>query len=168
MGGPAATLVEYGADTTRTIGSLVLNGKTSKYPNIKFVFSHAGGMMPFLIERFLNGTAEEVVPGIITKGQGGTGELHSGYPAKVPKGVLYELKRQYYDTAQASNPVAMGALKKVVGPTQIVYGTDYWYRTAEETGRGLTTNKVFTAAELRMIDRGNVEKIIPKYKSAGS
>jgi len=166
MGGPASTLVEYGADTTRTIGSLVLNGKTSKYPNIKFIFSHAGGMMPFLIERFLNGTAEEVVPGIVTKGQGGTGELHSGYPAKVPKGVLYELKRQYYDTAQASNPVAMGALKKVVGPTQIVYGTDYWYRTAEETGRGLTTNKVFTAAELRMIDRGNVEKIIPKYKNA--
>ncbi len=165
-GGIAATLVEYGADTTRTIGSLVQNGTTSKYPNIKFIFSHGGGMMPYVIERFLGGTAEEIVPGIVTKGQGGTGELHSGYSAKVPKGVLYELRRQYYDTAQASNPVAMGALRKVVPVTQIVYGTDYWYRTAEETGRGLTTNKVFNAEELRMISRGNAERILPKYKSS--
>lgn len=166
MGGPASTLVEYGADTTRTIGSLVQNGKTSKYPNIKFIFSHGGGMMPYVIERFLGRTAEEIVPGIVTKGQGGTGVLHSGYSERVSKGVLYELRRQYYDTAQASNPIAMDALKKVAGATQIVYGTDYWYRTAAETSRGLTTNKVFTAAEPRMIDRGNVERIIPKYKNA--
>jgi predicted TIM-barrel fold metal-dependent hydrolase len=164
--GIAPTLVEYGADTTRTIGSLVLNGTTSKFPNIKFIFSHGGGHMPFVIERFVNGTAEEIVPGIVTKGQGGTGVLHSNYPAKVPKGVLYELRRQYYDTAQASNPVAMGALRKVVPVTQILYGTDYWFRTAAETGRGLVTNKVFNAEELRMINRGNVERIIPKYKGA--
>jgi 6-methylsalicylate decarboxylase len=163
-GGIAQTLVEYGADTTRTIGSVIQNGTTSKYPNIKFIFSHGGGMMPYVIERFLGGTAEEVVPGVVTKGQGGTGVLHSGYSQKVPKGVLYELRRQYYDTAQASNPVAMGALRQVVPVTQIVYGTDYWYRTAEETGRGLTTNKVFNAQELQMINRGNVERIIPKYK----
>jgi predicted TIM-barrel fold metal-dependent hydrolase len=165
MGGPAATLVEYGADTTRTIGSLVQNGTTSKFPNIKYIFSHGGGMMPYVIERFLGGTAEEVVPGIVTKGQGGTGVLHSGYSERVPKGVLYELRRQYYDTAQASNPVAMGALRKVVPVTQIVYGTDYWYRTAEETSKGLVTNKVFNAEELRMINRGNVERMLPKYKS---
>jgi len=58
----------------------------------------------------------------------------------------------------------MGALRQVVPVTQIVYGTDYWYRTAEETGRGLTTNKVFNAQELQMINRGNVERIITKYK----
>jgi len=46
-----------------------------------------------------------------------------------------------------------------------MFGTDYWYRTAAETGRGLTTNKVFSEAELKMIDRGNVERILPKYKS---
>lgn len=140
MGGPAATLVEYGADTTRT-------------------------MMPYVIERFLGGTAEEIVPGIVTKGQGGTGVLHSGYSERVPKGALYELRRQYYDTAQASNPVAMGALRKVVPVTQILFGTDYWYRTAEETSKGLVTNGVFNAEELRMINRGNVERMLPKYKS---
>jgi predicted TIM-barrel fold metal-dependent hydrolase len=166
MGGPAPTLVEYGADTTRTIGSLIQNGKTSKYPNIKFIFSHGGGMMPYVIERFLVGSAAEVVPGIVTKGQGRSGALDSGYSARVPKGVLHELKRQYYDTAQASNPIAMDALKKVVGTSQILYGTDYWYRTTAETGRGLTTAKVFSAREIRMIERGNTERILPRYKKA--
>ncbi|MEQ1884873.1 MAG: amidohydrolase family protein [Bryobacteraceae bacterium] len=152
------TIIEYGADTTRTIASLIFSGSSTKYPDIKWIFSHGGGMMPYVIERFVNGTTVELVPGIVTKGQGNIP------PAKVPGGVLKELQKMHYDTAQASNPVAMRALRTVVPVTQILFGTDYWYRTAEETGRGLTTNKVFTDAELKMIDRGNVERILPKYK----
>ena len=154
------TVVEYGADTTRTIANLILSGSTTKFPDITWIFSHGGGMMPYVIERFLSGTTAELIPGVTTKGQG------SNPPAKVPKGVLYELRKMYYDTAQASNPVAMRALRTVVPVSQIVFGTDYWYRTAEETGHGLTTNKVFSAQELRMINRGNVERILPRYKNA--
>jgi hypothetical protein len=71
----------------------------------------------------------------------------------------------YYDTAQATNPVAMGALRKVVPVSQIVYGTDYWYRSAWETTQGLTTNGVFTAAELAAINRGNALRILPRYRA---
>lgn len=153
------TVIEYGADTTRTIASLIFSGSSTKYPDIRWIFSHAGGMMPYVIERFLTGTTAELIPGVTTKGQG------NNPPAKVPNGVLHELQKMHYDTAQASNPVAMRALRTVVPVTQILFGTDYWYRTAGETGKGLTTNQVFTAAELKMIDRGNVERILPKYKS---
>jgi predicted TIM-barrel fold metal-dependent hydrolase len=159
------TLIEYGADTGRTIGSLIFSGASSKYPDIKFIFSHGGGVVPFLIERFLLGTAAEVVPGIVTKGAGGTGVVGSNFPQKVPKGPLYELRKLYYDTAQATNPVAMGALRKVVPISQIVFGTDYWFRTVEETARSLTASKVFNDAELRAINRGNAERILQKYKS---
>jgi len=154
------TVVEYGTDTTRTIASLIFSGSTTRFPDIQWIFSHGGGMVPYVIERFLNGTTADVVPGITTKGQGNIP------PAKVPKGVLSELRKMYYDTAQASNPVAMRALRTVVPVNQIVFGTDYWYRTAEETSRGLTTNKVFNAEELRMINRGNAERILPRYKGA--
>ena len=152
------TVIEYGADTTRTIASLILSGSTTRYPDISWIFSHGGGMMPYVIERLVSGVMTEVVPGIVTKGQG------SNPPAKVPKGVLYELRKMYYDTAQASNPVAMGALRKVVPVSQIVYGTDYWYRSAAETSRGLMTNGVFSADELKAINRGNAERILPRYK----
>jgi predicted TIM-barrel fold metal-dependent hydrolase len=153
------TVVEYGADTTRSIASLILSGSTTRFPDITWIFSHAGGMMPFLIERFLSGTRTEIVPGIATKGQGTTP------PANVPKGVLYELRKMYYDTAQTSNPVAMRALRTVVPVSQIVYGTDYWYRNAEETSHNLVNCKVFNAEELRAINRGNAERIMPKYKT---
>ena len=46
-------VIEYGTDTTRAIMSLVVINVNEKYPNLKFTFSHAGGTMPFLIERIL-------------------------------------------------------------------------------------------------------------------
>jgi predicted TIM-barrel fold metal-dependent hydrolase len=154
-----AAMIEFGTDTTRTIADLIFSGTTTKYPNIVWIFSHAGGSMPFMIERFLTGATAEIVPGIPTKG------LTYAAPQNVPKGVLYELRKMYYDTAQASNPVALDALRKVVPTSQIVYGTDYWYRTSEETARGLTTSKVFNASELRAIARGNAERILPRLRS---
>jgi len=156
--GVADTLVDYGADTTRTIGSLIYSGTSGKYPDIRWIFSHGGGVMPFVIERFIGGSQAEIVPGIVTKGQDGAP------PKNVPQGTLTEIRKMYFDTAQASNPVAMGALRQVVPVSQILFGTDYWYRTAAETAHGLTTCKVFNDAELRMINRGNAEKLLPKYK----
>jgi len=157
--GVGDTIVDYGADTTRTIASLIYSGTTTKYPDIQWIFSHGGGVMPFVIERFLGGTQAEIVPGIVTKGQ------DSAPPKNVPDGTLAEIRKMYYDTAQASNPVAMRALRQVVPVSQILYGTDYWYRTAAETARGLMTCKVFNDAELRMIYRGNAERLMSKYRS---
>jgi predicted TIM-barrel fold metal-dependent hydrolase len=152
-------MIEFGTDTTRTIADLIFSGTTTRFPEVVWIFSHGGGVMPFLIERLLQGTSDEVVPGIVTKG------MDFAAPKTVPKGVMYELRKMYYDTAQATNPVAMDALRKVVPVSQILYGTDYWYRTAAETAKGLTTNRVFNDAELRAINRGNIETILPRYKS---
>jgi predicted TIM-barrel fold metal-dependent hydrolase len=156
-------MIEYGTDTTRTIASLIFSGTTRRFPNITWIFAHGGGVMPYIIERFFQGGASaEIVPGIVTKGQ-------NGVPVKnLPTGqdVLSELRKLYYDIAQASNPVAMGALRQVVLMSQILYGTDYWYRTAEETARGLATANVFNTQEMRAINRGNAERILPRYRRA--
>ena len=113
------TVVEFGADTTRTIGSLVFSGTSTRYPNIRFVFSHGGGTMPFMIDRFL-GQAQDPKSA-----------------ALLPHGVVYELKRFYYDTAFASSPEAMAALMDLVGPAQIVFGTDFPYAPAIQTVKEL-------------------------------
>jgi predicted TIM-barrel fold metal-dependent hydrolase len=154
-------MIEFGADTTRVIASLVFSGFTQRYPDIRWVFAHSGGVMPFIIERFFQGgTSAEILPGIVTKGQdGGRGNAPPGDE------VLRQLRSFHYDTAQSSNPVAMEALKKVVGVTQILFGTDFWYRTAAETSRGLVTSRVFTPAELQAIDRGNAERLIPRLRN---
>jgi 6-methylsalicylate decarboxylase len=160
-----AAMIEFGTDTTRTIASLIFTGTTKRFPDITWVFSHAGGTMPFLIERFFqSGTSAEVVPGIVTKGQ-------AFPPVKtIPSGdeILGELRKMYYDTAQSSNPIAMEALRKVVPVSQIVYGTDYWYRTAAETHRALEASKVFSAGELRAIYQTNPEKLLARSSGKAS
>ncbi len=48
-------MIEFSTDTTRSIASLVLSGTTNRYPDIRWIFSHAGGTMPSLLERLLSG-----------------------------------------------------------------------------------------------------------------
>jgi 6-methylsalicylate decarboxylase len=149
------SLIEFAATTTRTIASLIFNGVTVRYPDIRFIFAHGGGVMPFLIERLLGGAQAEIVPGVITRGQ-------PIIPLKQPPGTaLRELRRMYYDTAQIANPVALRALKDVIPSSQILYGTDVWYRSAQETSRGILQSGVFSARELEGIWRGNAMRLMP-------
>lgn len=147
-------IIEYATDTSRTIGSLIWSGTTTRYPDIRFIFSHGGGTMPFLIERFLAGTSAELVDGIVTRGVSSVAA-----PPAPPVGTLNALRGFFYDTAQVANPVALEALRNVASTAQILYGSDYWYRTNEETVAGLTRSAVFDEAELAAIGRGNAERL---------
>ena len=144
---PEAT-IEYGTDTTRAIVSLLVSGAASRYPNVRFVFSHAGGTMPFLIERII----------------GGRGDLAQvlASPAE-PDSRLYHLRRFYYDTAATANPVAMAALRKVVPASQIVFGTDFPYSTMLDILKGLQESGVFSADDLQAIGRENALRLLPNY-----
>jgi predicted TIM-barrel fold metal-dependent hydrolase len=136
------SIIEYGTDTTRTINSLVFTGSSTRYPNIRWIFSHAGGTMPFLIERMVNLAK---LPHVA---------------AKLPNGLMHELKRFYYDTAQASNGVALGALKAVAGASQIVFGTDYPYRLSIEHVEGVA-GAGLTKDEMIGIDHRNALRLLP-------
>ena len=46
------TVVGFPADTTLAIGSFVFSGTSTRFPDIRFIFSHGGGFMPYAIERF--------------------------------------------------------------------------------------------------------------------
>ena len=138
------TLIEYGTDTTRTIASLIFTGASAKLPDVKFIFSHAGGTITSLTERF---TVQIVA----------TPE----YKAFTGAGVMAELQRFFYDTAQASNPIALASLTKMVDTSQILFGTDYPYRTAPEQVRGL--QEMFSPQALQMIERGNAQRLMKHW-----
>jgi predicted TIM-barrel fold metal-dependent hydrolase len=138
--------IEYGTDTTRMIMSLIVNDAPKKFPDIKWIFSHAGGTMPFLVERIV----------------GNDGELSDVLKKPAEAGSrLDQLRRFYYDTAQTANSVDMNALKGVVGINQIVFGTDFPYSTMVDHIQGLSTSGSFNAQELEQLYRGNVERIMP-------
>lgn len=100
--------------------------------------------MPFLVERLVN----------LAK--------TPQYAAQFPKGYLAEAAKYHYDTAQASNPAAMSALRKVVPVSQIVFGTDYPFRTSAEHVKALKECGVFTATEIRSIERENPLRLVPR------
>jgi len=47
------TVIEFGTDTTRTITDIVFSGTAARCPDVKFIFSHAGGTLPFITERLI-------------------------------------------------------------------------------------------------------------------
>ena len=62
-----------------------------------------------------------------------------------------------------SNPIAMASLTKLVATSQIVFGTDYPYRMSEEHVKGLAG--IFGASELRLIERENAVRILPRQRT---
>jgi predicted TIM-barrel fold metal-dependent hydrolase len=78
---------------------------------------------------------------------------------------LAELRRFYYDTAQTSNKASMAALSAIVPVSQIVFGTDYPYRTSIDHVKGLREAGVFTDEQLASIERGNALKLLPRLAS---
>lgn len=143
------TMIEYGTDTTRTIASLVLSGTTSRFPDIRWIFSHAGGTMPTLYERFvLQGKQQASTP------EGA---------AKIPNGVVHELQRLHFETAQSANPYALGPLTRLVPTTQILMGSDFPYRDISENVKGLAECGLFDAAALDVIERANAARLFSRF-----
>ena len=144
------SIVELAADTTRAIANIVFTGTASRYPNIRFIFSHAGGAMPFIYQRFTS------YPNL-DKGLG----LGPTINEKVPIGVLKTLQSFYYDTAQTAYPMAMEPLKKLIGTSQILFGTDFPFRTSADYVKGLPQSG-FNDIELRAIYRENAIRMMPR------
>ncbi len=82
----------------------------------------------------------------------------------LPNGLSHEVKKFYYDTAQANHAGALAALLKLVSTSQVMFGTDFPYRPGAEVVAGLTQYG-FSADELRAIERGNALGLFPRLKA---
>jgi 6-methylsalicylate decarboxylase len=85
--------------------------------------------------------------------------------ARIPEGVMHYLQGFYYDTASASTIYPLSSLTKLVPSAQIVFGTDFPFLTAKATAAELRATGLFTAADLQAIERGNAERLMPKYRT---
>jgi predicted TIM-barrel fold metal-dependent hydrolase len=141
--------IEFGTNTTRAIAKFVFSGASRRYPNIRVIWSHAGGTMPFLIRRSARRVKEspQVQP-------------------ILPQGFSPEARKFYYDIAQAPERAPMAALKAVAPVSQMLFGTDWPHLTTEEHVTGLKNCGVFDAAELKAIDRDNALRLMPTLRPA--
>jgi 6-methylsalicylate decarboxylase len=106
VAGLVAPSLEFPFDTTRTIVSLITQGVTTRFPDIRFIFSHGGGAITGIY-----GRVAEMAHMPAFKGK--FGDMHA------------ELVKLYYDTASLNAEVTLPALLKMVPASQVLLGSDY-------------------------------------------
>lgn len=145
----------FGWDHYRTILSLIrtpARGETGipspRYPDVRFIVSHSGGLMPFIFERSITPQGAETQGEVATR-----------------NAMLAVLRQFHYDTAHSNNTHTLSALKKLIPVSQIMFGTDYPLTKVAEELQGLETSGVMNADEIRLVERDNALGLLPRYKT---
>lgn len=140
-------LVEFLCDTTRAATNLILTGTLERYPRIRWILAHAGGFLPYIAWRLSLANDQLKLA------------------KAVPKGVLHHIRGFYFDTALSPSPSVMAALRELVDPSHILFGSDYPFAPARAVGmevKALESLSVFDAATLAGIDRDHALALFPR------
>src|SRR5262245_732296 len=148
--GVDAPTIDFPTDTTRTITSLAFGGGFARYGDIKFIFSHGGGTMPMILQRFAtpmrNFTPEE-------------------RQKILPEGFEGMVKKQYYDIASvAMNPGGMAAVLNVIPTSQLFYGSDAPFGSTTVIADRLAKFDL-PAAAIKAIRRDNALRLFPRFSA---
>jgi predicted TIM-barrel fold metal-dependent hydrolase len=145
--GAAPGTIEYGTDTTRAIIGVTFSGDAARFPDIRFIWSHAGGSAPFLAGRIDGGSRNAT--------------------DRMPDGFMAEAKKFYYDTAGAANRGALASLLQLVTPSQVLFGTDFPPGGSSlEIAKALAETGLFNESALRAIEQDNALRLLPRLKVA--
>jgi predicted TIM-barrel fold metal-dependent hydrolase len=142
--GVSVGTIEFATDTTRTIASLIFGdgGTAFRCPDIRFIWSHSGGTLPFLIGRFVRQQIVKKDP-------------------RMPDGPLPIVRKYFYEIAQGNLPGQLAALLKLVPVSQLMFGSDYPYREGVEAAEGLAAYD-FNDADRASIDRQTALRLMPR------
>ena len=138
---------EYLFDTARAITSLMFSGTLTRHPQIRFVFSHAGGAFPDISDRVVGSARRN--PKIAARLPGGD-----------PKAVLGKL---YFDVASSVNPINFDGLRRFTSIDRIVVGTDLPYVQMDYT-LGPLDRAGLTAEDYARINTENALDLFPQLR----
>ncbi|MPZ39052.1 MAG: amidohydrolase family protein [Rhizobiales bacterium] len=146
---PAATL-DFPFDTTRAVTDLLFSGTLARCQNIRFIFSHAGGTIPFLAERIARL------------------EVRPQFKRHVPDGAINELRRLYFDTALSANAYSISGMRQLVSDDRILFGSDYPFAPESTTTASVKAlaSLGLDAGTLRKIERDNALSLMPGLEAA--
>jgi predicted TIM-barrel fold metal-dependent hydrolase len=145
-GAPTTAYLEFPIDTARTIMSLWTAEAVTKWPKIRFIFSHGGGALPMIADRIDKFGRP--------RGQG-TPPAHDVAPF---------LQKLYFDTANAANPSALAGTMGIADPRRVLFGSDYPYvpirRGVDDLARA-----TMTGPERSAIERDNALLLMPQVQA---
>lgn len=101
-------VVDFLLDTTRAAENLIVMRVTERYPKIKFLLAHSGGVLPFAAYRL-------------------AGALSQMMGAENNRKFLLELQKFYVDVALSTSPSSLPSILSFMPLDHITYGSDYPY-----------------------------------------
>lgn len=137
--------VDFLLDTTRAAYLLVRNGIRRKYPNIRFILSHAGGFVPYASHRMAWTIALDTTTD--------------------PAAALVDFAGFYFDTALSSSPAALPTLLAFAGAERVTFGSDFPYAPTPVGalfGRNLE-EYLAGSADAAAIGRANALALFPRF-----
>jgi predicted TIM-barrel fold metal-dependent hydrolase len=142
------SLIDFTADTTRAVAQLHYGNTFARTPNVKYIFSHAGGTIPYLATRFSIVDEMNVIPCAEERGKAAD-----------------TLRRLYWDTALSWHPANLRMLRSVAGMGQVLFGSDYPYLRrdlAVSCRSEVESSAELQANEARAVLAGNAFKLFPR------
>ncbi|MFL5865342.1 MAG: amidohydrolase family protein [Solirubrobacteraceae bacterium] len=146
------SLLDYPADTSRAIAKLHYSDTFARTPDIKYLFAHAGGTIPFVAARFAIVDEMNVIPGAEERGT-----------------FADTLARLYWDTASAFSDPVLHMLRSVASLDNVVFGTDYPYPSNPISIGGLRkleTTRELADGERRAVLGDTATRLIPRLARA--
>ena len=144
------SLIDFTADTTRAIAKLHYSNTFARTPNVKYIFSHAGGTMPFLATRLSIIDRMNVMPG-----------------AEERESADDTFRKLYWDTALSWRAPNLQMLRSVTGMGQVLFGSDYPYLRrdmAVSCRREVETSTELVGDESRAVLADNALKLFPRLR----
>lgn len=133
-------ILEFVFDTTRAIVNLIHSGTIKRYPDIRFIFAHAGGTAPYIAWRISFGK----------------------------KKILQQLKQFYFEIALSATEFTFKSLTNLVGSSHILFGSDFPFvpgRVIQEMSDGILNYSGFEENSQKAIFEENAKELFPRLKS---
>ena len=103
-------MLEFLFDTARTVVDFILSGAAERYPDLRVIVPHMGGVLPLLADRV---------------------ELFRGVTSfDAPDPIVFDsLRRLHYDLAGEPSAEQLAVLRSISVPDRLLYGSDHaWSR----------------------------------------
>jgi predicted TIM-barrel fold metal-dependent hydrolase len=141
-------MMEYLFDTTRAAANLLLSGALERFPRIRFILAHAGGVLPYFAWRL------SVAPMIDPR-----------LPQWPRERVFAGLRRFWYDVALSPGRQTLAALREVALPERILFGSDWPFANRRVVAAMLddfAAPGLVTDDERAAVERGNALALFPQ------
>jgi predicted TIM-barrel fold metal-dependent hydrolase len=144
-------LIDFPTDTTRAVAQLHYLGTFAATPDVKYIFSHAGGTIPYLAGRLAIVDEMKVM---------GDSNL---------RGTAAETFRKlYWDTALAWSEPVLHTLLNVAGISKILFGTDFPYLRRDlaiQCRNKIANSKELFGNDIEQVLSRNTLELFPRFKT---